>query len=183
MSLQQRKPSTPYIKSVRPMVRSDLEFLRQKSARTTVVKLRESHHVVARLLASGMKQAAVADAVGYTPTRVSILANTPSVRELIAKYRGLDDEAWRETRDEFYATKLSNMAKADRLIADKLDDAINGDGDEIPLKTLVSISGDAADRVGYHKKSTKENINIDFAARLEMAIARSREVRVIEHEE
>ena len=35
-----------------------------------------------------------------------------------------------------------------------------------------------ADRTEYHRKSTKENVNIDFAARLEVAIARS--VRVID---
>ena len=51
------------------------------------------------------------------------------------------------------------------------------------LKTLLAVADSSADRVGYHKRSTKENINVDFAARLEAAITRSRSVKVIEHEE
>ena len=181
MSITHRKPDTPYIKSVRPMSREDLEFLRQKSDRRVIVKLRESHHIVARLLASGMAQREVAAEVGYTETRISVLKNSPAVQELIARYRGIEDEAHAKSRDEYYEAVHSAGRKAWRQINDQLDDA--DEENPLPLKTLLAVADSSADRVGYHKRSTKENINVDFAARLEAAITRSRSVKVIEHEE
>lgn len=175
----QRRPDTPYIKSVRSMTRDDVQFLREKSAVAPIKKLRESHHIVARLLASGMKVNEVAVHVGYTATRVSMLANSPAVKELVAKYRASDDESWRKSRDEYYEAVHSAGTKAWRQINDQLDDVT--DETPLPLRDLLRIADSSADRVGYHKRSTKENINIDFAARLEAAISRS--TRVIEHED
>ncbi len=62
--------------------------------------------------------------------------------------------------------------KSIRIVEDALED--EDCKPEFALKVFDSM----ADRTEYHRKSTKENINIDFAARLEVAIARS--VRVIE---
>ena len=179
--MHQRKPGTPYIKSVRSMTRDDLEFLRQKSDRRVIVKLRESHHIVARLLASGLSVGEVAAEVGYTVTRIAVLKNSPAVQDLIARYRDEDTAEWRKSRDQYYESVHAAGRKAWRQINDQLDDA--DDENPLPLKVLLSVADSSADRVGYHKKSTKENINIDFAARLDAAIARSRSVKVIEHEE
>ena len=65
------------------------------------------------------------------------------------------------------------MLVAERQIADRLEDA-EEEGVKLPLKDLLAISRDGADRFGYGKKSAVLNTNVDFAAILEQAIARSK---------
>lgn len=168
----QRHPNSPVIRSVRPMVRADLELLRQPSARSRIQKLRDSHHIMARLFVSGLTNAEVASETGYTIARVSVLRNSPAMEELVAKYRADDHDEWRKHRDGTYEYMHRVRMKAVRLIEDALDE------DEVKPEFALKVFDSMADRTEYHRKSTKENINIDFAARLEVAIARS--TRVIE---
>lgn len=171
-----RKPSSPYIKSVRSMTKDDIEALRQPSSRVRLQKLRDSHHIIARLLVSGLSNREVAQETGYSETRLSIIKSSPAMQELIARYRADDDSAWREKRDTFYDYVHSASAKAWRKINEVLDADDENSSTEIPVDKLLKIASDGSDRVGYHKRSTKENINIDFAARLELAISRSARV-------
>jgi len=168
----QRHPNSPVIRSVRPMVRADLELLRQPSARSRIQKLRDSHHIMARLFVSGLTNAEVASETGYTIARVSVLRNSPAMEELVAKYRADDHDEWRKHRDGTYEYMHRVRMKAVRLIEDALDE------DEVKPEFALKVFDSMADRTEYHRKSTKENINIDFAARLELAISRS--TRVIE---
>lgn len=154
------------------MVRADLELLRQPSARSRIQKLRDSHHIMARLFVSGLTNAEVASETGYTIARVSVLRNSPAMEELVAKYRADDHDEWRKHRDGTYEYMHRVRMKAVRLIEDALDE------DEVKPEFALKVFDSMADRTEYHRKSTKENINIDFAARLEVAIARS--TRVIE---
>jgi lambda repressor-like predicted transcriptional regulator len=166
----QRNANSPVIRSVRPMVRADLELLRQPSARARIAKLRDSHHIMARLFVSGLTLAEVASETGYSIARVSVLRNSPAMQELIAKYRDDDHDEWRKHRDGTYEYMHRVRMKAVRLIEDALDE------DEVKPEFALKVFDSMADRTEYHRKSTKENINIDFAARLEVAIARSAKV-------
>lgn len=177
----QRNPRSPQILSVRPMVRADIEAIRQPSKRAQITKLRDSHHTVARLFASGLKNIEVAQATGYSIARISILRNTPAMDDLVARYRSEETEAWREKRDEYYENIHAAGAKAWRQINDILDQADEEDT-PLPIQRLLAIADSSADRVGYSKKSTQVNVNIDFAARLEKAITRSAEVRLIDRQ-
>ena len=80
-----RKPSSPYIKSVRSMTKDDIEALRQPSSRVRLQKLRDSHHIIARLLVSGLTNREVAQETGYSETRLSIIKSSPAMQELIAR--------------------------------------------------------------------------------------------------
>lgn len=166
----QRNANSPVIRSVRPMVRADLELLRQPSARARIAKLRDSHHIMARLFVSGLTLAEVASETGYSIARVSVLRNSPAMQELIAKYRDDDHDEWRKHRDGTYEYMHRVRMKAVRLIEDALDE------DEVKPEFALKVFDSMADRTEYHRKSTKENINIDFAARLELAISRSQRV-------
>jgi len=139
---------------------------------SAVKRFRDPHHRVARLFASGLKLKEVAERCGYSYNRISQLANDPAFQELIAKYRMKVDKAFVENIDDFYEQATSNMRTAERMIAEKLEKADEDDYD-IPLKTLVDISGDRMDRFGYGKRQTNLNVNADFASLLEKAIARS----------
>jgi len=174
----QRTPKSPYIKAVRPMAKTDIESLREPSARVRINKLSDSHHMIARLTVSGLSLAEIAAETGYTITRISVLRNTPSMQELIAKYRANEDDSWRKARDATNEYMHRVRMKALRIVEDHLDDEETPPTPTFALKAFDSM----ADRTNYHRKSTKENINIDFAARLEAAITKSNQVKYIDHE-
>lgn len=169
------------IKSVRPMVRTDLIALAEPSSHKTprLQKLREAHHHFARLMASGLKITEIARELGFSYSRASTLASSPAILEQVARYREMADEAWRESRDEVYESIHSAKAKAWRMINDTLDEA-DETNEPIPLPRLLAIASDASDRSGHHKRSATLNVNIDFAANLERAIARTRNLRPLE---
>ena len=152
---------------------ADLERLKEpRWVATTPQKLRDSHHMIARLAATGMRQKAIAEQVGYSRERVVQLLESPAMEELVAKYRAKVDDAFVESQDAFFALATSNMLAAERHIADAIAEA-DEQGELIPIRTALAISRDAADRFGYGKKTQNLNINVDFAAQLEKAIKRS----------
>jgi len=50
-------------------------------------KIREKHHSVARMIASGLSQRMVSQLCGYSESYLSVLLNNPSMQELISLYR------------------------------------------------------------------------------------------------
>lgn len=178
----QRNPRSPYIEAVRPMVKDDLQTLREPSARVRIAKLRDTHHIMARLIVSGLNNIEIANELGYSISRVAFLRNSPAMIELCARYRGEDHEEWRKDRDQYYQYVRQLGLKSARKMVEKLDADDENEVSEIPFRDLQKIFDSSADRVGYHRKSTKENINLNFAAQLEAAIERSRKVTVIDVE-
>lgn len=171
----QNRKSTAKILEVRPLVEADLEYLRQPSAAQRLAKIRDSHHHVARLIASGLKLYEVAAATGYAYSRISTLVLDPSVIELVAKYRSMITEDWRQDADNYTSIAVANMTKAERMISDKLDEA-DEKGETLTMRELLAITADRNDRFGYGKKNMNVNVNVDFAAKLEAAISRSKKV-------
>jgi hypothetical protein len=174
-SIQYRNPRSPVVKSVRDLVPADLEELRKPTTKYQVMKLRDSHHMVARYLALGKTNKETAELTGYSQQRIVILKQDPSFIELITRYRAEVHENWREHVDALAEIATSNMLKAERHIADQLD-AADELGSVIPLRDLSRITADRMDRFGYGKHTTSTNINVGFAARLERAIQRSRQI-------
>ena len=152
---------------------ADLERLKEpRYVATTPQKLRDSHHMIARLAATGMRTKAIAAQVGYSDIRVIHLLEAPAMQELVAKYREKVDASFIESQDAFFELATKNMLSAERHIADAIAEADEA-GELIPIRTALAISRDAADRFGYGKKTQNLNINVDFAAQLERAIQRS----------
>ena len=96
------------------------------------------------------------------------------MQELVANYRAKVDEEFVEGADAFFTLATQNMIAAERHIADAIAEAEDA-GELIPIRTALAISRDAADRFGYGKKTQNLNINVDFAAQLERAIAAQRQ--------
>lgn len=137
-----------------------------------VAKFRESHHIIAKLFARGLKGNEIAARTGYAPSWLAQLHNDPAFQELLAKYRDLDTQLFLEGRDEFYSIATKNMLQAERQLSDKMDEA-DSEGEILPTRELISIVADRADRFGYGKRETKFNVNVDFADALQRAIKRS----------
>lgn len=168
----------PRILEVRPLTREDLACLTEKRAGPpTVQKLRDTHHRVARLIAAGMRYEEVAELSGYSYQRIYVLTTDPAFQELVATYRGKVDEAFIRAQDQYQTVAISNMMKAETMIADKLDDAIEA-GEHLPTKDLIAISRDAADRFGYGKKSFVAHASV--STHLEKAMVRSGRTIVVD---
>lgn len=166
-------PSPIPIGQPEPLVAADLERLKEKRyVPSTPQRLRDSHHMIARLAATGLRHHEIAERTGYSRVRVNDLLASPAMDELVAKYRLKVDESFIESADAYFELATSNMVAAERHIADAIADADEA-GELIPIRTALAISRDAADRFGYGKKTQNLNINVDFAAQLERAIARS----------
>ena len=170
----------PYqILSVRPLVEADLAVLRQKSAPLARIQnLRDSHHAVARYMASGLTNAQIADITGHSLGAMSRYRRDPAVLELVAHYRDMITEDWRDEQDNISKLSVSAIAKGLRTIHDHFDDADTA-GELVPMNRALSVVSDLMDRFGYGKKSQQTNVNVNYAAELEAAIARSKP-RVIE---
>jgi len=177
--LRGRLPRPLSLLEVLPLAREDLEKLREPRARTLAQRFREPHHLIARLLSKGLGQMEVARAVGYSVARIIQLEADPAFRNLLATYRAQVTEKIDEEFDATLDLMAQNMLRAERTIADHFDKA-EDEGELVPLKTALLIRADSADRVGYGKRQMNVNVNVDFAANLEKARARS--ARVIDHQ-
>ena len=170
--IAQRQHSSPRILEVTVLKPEDLQFLQQKRAVPMLKKIRDSHHAFARQVASGMKVGEAAVACGISISRGSILYADPSVRDLIEHYRSMITDEWRAQQSEHQRLIALRGIMAERQIIDQLEEADEA-GEKIPLKTALALAADSADRIGYGKKSTTVNLNVDFAAKLEAARRRA----------
>lgn len=159
------------IESIRSLTREDLARLKEPRAITPVKTFRDSHHRLARLIASGARMADVVAQSGYSHVRINTLMPDPAFQNLIQHYREMVNEAFVESVDAYHELATSNMLKAERMLADKLDQA-SEDDTLLPTRDLIAISRDAADRFGYGKRQTNLNVNMDFAAMLEKRLAK-----------
>ena len=168
-----RKSIRPGIGAVRELTAEELKSPRAKAQ--PIQKFRDSHHRMARLFASGLRVGEVAELTGYSVSRVSLFHSSPAFQDLIAEKRKVEDEIARDQITQYNQLILSNGMKAERKLADKLDD--DDDSEEMSVRELISIARDAADRVGLSKRSIQTNVNMDFAQLLDRAIARSDQVQ------
>ena len=88
-----------------------------------IKKLRETHHRLARLLATGTKEGHVAAVSGYSLSRLSILKNDPAFQELVQFYR-----------EEVHDVHLD----AEKQLADLRSDAVRRGG---AVRYLVASFG------------------------------------------
>ena len=179
------EPRRPALGPIEDMTREDMAAILQPAYRQTVSpdRLRDSHHRVARLAASGLRNWEISQKTGYSLARVGQLLGAPAMQDLVAKYRGKVDAAWLAQVGDDYAIAVRSRQMALNQRYDRLEAADCGDIPPIPLKDLNAIIADTEDRYGVMKKSGNINLNADFAAELERAIARSGKVIEVVPEE
>lgn len=177
LALARRRPGPkPTVHSVRPLTPADLDALRQPIQRPTISRLRDSHHRIAWLLATGWTDVHISEALGISAARIGQLKRDPTFAELLASKRAHVDASHRDAIDETLGAMTATVVKAERLIIDQLEES-EETGVPLPLRDLARITADRYDRLGYAKKSVNVNVNIDFAAKLEAAISRSRSAK------
>lgn len=121
-----------------------------------VKELRQSHHTIARLLASGRHaETEIASMTGYSISRISILKSDPAFQELLSYYRAMEAEQYKVAQGDMHERLASlGFDTIEKLHEKLLDDEINDP------KTLLAILEATTDRTGYGKQSTA-NINVN----------------------
>lgn len=171
------RDAKPALFEVRPLTTDDIAVLKQgRGQKATIVQqLRDSHHLLARLIASGVRLQEAAETSGYSLGSVYRYNADPAFQELVATYRQEVAVSHRETIDEYNRILIANRMKAERQIADRLDD----EEAAISTRDLITITRDAADRTGYGKRSTQDHKH-SFAGEMESVWARSGAAKLID---
>lgn len=116
-----------------------------------IAALRQSHHQLARLLATGkMSETEIASITGYSLSRISILKSDPTFQETLSYYRAMEAEQY-ETATADMKVRLAALGfDAIETLHERLLDS----PDTFDLKRLQEIVELVSDRTGYGKQST-----------------------------
>lgn len=160
------------IEEVRDLELGDL--LKLQSSRETkppaLKKLRDRHHALAKMLASGMSEGEAAIACGYDNSRISILKSDPSFLELLEFYRGNSAER--------HFDRAEMMEGLSRDVIQELRDRLEDDPESFTVNQLESLVKTFADRTGMGPSTkTEVNVKVGLASRLEAAQARAAQAR------
>lgn len=109
-----------------------------------VVKLRTTHHAIARLLAEGRKHVEVAAITGYTQNRISVLLADPTFKELV--------EFYREQVSGKYLDVHERLATLGVTATEILQERLETDADDVPYGVLIKVAEMAFDRSVAPKK-------------------------------
>jgi hypothetical protein len=170
---QYREVKVLSVRSLRP---EDLPLLNAPTAPTHTRTLRDRHHHMAWLIALGKNNLEVARECRCSPGRIAQHKQSPAFADLIAKYGREIQQARLESAREVGARAGRNMAIAEDILGRELEAIRDGEAPTPSLRDLNRIATDRMDRFGYPKKTLSDSrtINVNFAANLEAAIARSR---------
>lgn len=119
----------------------------------SIKQIRDVHHKIAELMASGLKECEVATAVGYSVSRISILKNDPAFEELLEYYRGTHTQA--RFADVDRLRMLSRSAVAE------LQERLVENPELMSEKDLIAIAAFGADRSGLGP--TTKSVSISAA--------------------
>lgn len=121
-----------------------------------LLRLRASHHNLARLLAEGTSPGEAAALVGMCPSRVSVLQNDPAFRELMTFYAGRRDELLIDVNGRLKALTLDAI--------EVLHERVREAPEEIPTKDLQAAIDSGLDRIGFAKASKVLNLSVELSA-------------------
>lgn len=148
-------------------------------------KLRDSHHALARTLATGISEHEASLVTGYSASRISILKNDPQFQQLMEFYRQSGTELAVDMRSRMFNLGIDAI--------EELHERLHTRPDDMSSALLKDIAKDMADRTGHAPKaapsgSNTVNINVNLTDRMNEARARvdamreARRQKVIDHE-
>lgn len=157
----------------RDLTQSDVEALWEvpegglESETNPVLKIRNTHHALARLLAEGRKQVEVSAITGYSPSYISTIQNDPAFKNLVAYYKSQVEEQFTSVHERLAALSM--------LSAEELQDRLTQNPEEFTVRELNELLSLTADRTGFgpQSRNVNVNVNVDFAAKLENARRRA----------
>ena len=149
---------------VRDLVPADLATLSQPKASTPIpiAQLRETHHMLARLIAEGRNGVECSAITGYSQSRVSILKSDPAFQELVSFYK--------EGVSQQYSDMHSRLATLGTIAAEVLQERILDTPETFSHRELREVMDSCMAHVGPAAKvaaqqgaqSQAVNLNIQF---------------------
>lgn len=124
----------------------------QTSEAPSIARLRQIHHEIARLLASGLTETEVAASTGYSLSRISILKRDPSFKELLAYYAARSEEQFLDVRKRLAILGTDAVAE--------LQDRLDYKPDSLTNTQLIEITKTTLDRAGFSPVSKSENVQV-----------------------
>lgn len=170
------RPASPLTAVVvRELADADLALLasgRGVSAKP-LVRLRDRHHAIARMVAQGRETGEISAITGMCLSRISILKNDPTFAELVSHYKQMGDAAQGEFVDRATTLALTAM--------DNLQTMLEDEENPLSANQTAEILKLAADRVGHAPvtKVQNTNINVDLGTKLAQARGRLERARIV----
>lgn len=147
---------------VRSLTEADVALLQTERSiqPSSIKKLTDSHHALARVLAAGMSNAEASAVTGYTPSRISVLNDSPLFKELVEHYRKSEDGALADFQERMLSVGLTAL--------DELKDRLETEPEKIGTATIIEAVKTLADRTGHgpQSKTTNLNVNVSLASRV-----------------
>lgn len=172
-----------YSKDLTPAMLATPSPITQKAP--PLVKIRDSHHALARVLATGSGEAEASMITGFSASRISILKADPQFADLLEFYRSQGTEAVADYKERMINVGLDALNILQERMEEKPEDFSPG--------LLKDIAKDMADRTGHAPQRGPSNvtqINIGLSDRMARARERVQEnslkanetPKVIDHE-
>lgn len=124
---------------------SDLDALDQIAERPSVIKrLRDHHHLMARLCAEGKRTSEIAAETGMSLSRVSILKGDPAFRQLVEMYK----INYNQLRDAAYYDVQKKYALLEANSLDHINERYEDEPENISHEQARADAEFASDRMG-----------------------------------
>lgn len=123
-------------------------------------RLRDSHHLIARLFAAGLRPEQVSLQTTYSLGRLAALTADPSFQELVSFYVNARRDVVEMVEEKLKAVGMDFVQEAhERLL----------EGEEIPMETVLAGAKLFLDRAGFApvQRSTSKNLNVNIGARMD----------------
>jgi hypothetical protein len=145
------------VEEVEELTVEDFATAEAEPGRATIAALRQSHHVLARLIAKGtLTMTEISSITGYSLSRISILKADPTFKELVSSYSAMEAEGHKIATADMYVRLASLGFDAVETLHERLVDR----PETLDNKTLLAIVEASSDRTGYGKQSTvNSNVN------------------------
>lgn len=141
-SARGRKPKFARFDVLRELNGSDMEMLLsppEHGVKTPLLtKLRNSHHMLARLLAEGRKAQECSAITGYSPSRISILQRDPAFKDLVSYYAAQAREVYLNVHERLAALGMSTV--------EELQERLETDPEAFSNRELMELAEMALDR-------------------------------------
>lgn len=134
----------------RELGEGDLKVLVERppvgSTTPSITTLRSAHHLIAKLLADGIKQVEVSALTGYSQSRISILKGDPAFQELIEYYKTQKEAIYHDVHQRLSTLGLTAVEE----LQQRLEEA----PEKLSNREVKEIAELALDRTGMGPKGS-----------------------------
>lgn len=139
----------------RDLTQADIDQANERSvgvsSSAALSKLRDRHHMVAQMLARGLRPTDIANITGYSVSRISVLKADAAFAELVEMYRGQAQEVFSNT--------LNKMKALTDDALEVLQERLEENPESLTNTHLLKLVEAVGDRAGF--APTQKNINFN----------------------